>query len=236
MEPLARPLYAQVRDALVARIADGEWKAGTALPSEFALAAELGVSQGTVRKALDSMAAANLVERQQGRGTYVREHTEARALFHFFPMQAEDGTPLRPVPERCTITMAEAPSGAARLLGTRRRKLWKIDRVRAINGRPAIVEQIYLDPGRFTQLRENTVLPNALYGFYQATAGVTVVTADDQLSAVSADDALAQALDIAPGTPLLFSRRRAFDLRNEPVELRLSWFDTTAQRYGVKLK
>ena len=45
------PLYAQIRDLLIARINDGDWPAGTLIPSEIDLAQQLGVSQGTVRKA-----------------------------------------------------------------------------------------------------------------------------------------------------------------------------------------
>ena len=62
-----RPLYQQVRGMFLRRIADGTWAPGDALPNEHALALELGVSQGTVRKALDSLAAENLVERRQVR-------------------------------------------------------------------------------------------------------------------------------------------------------------------------
>src|SRR3546814_11201727 len=69
--PEARPLYAQVRTLLLQRLIEGIWKPGTALPSEMQLAQELGVSQGTVRKALDDLAAENLVVRRQGSGTFV---------------------------------------------------------------------------------------------------------------------------------------------------------------------
>src|SRR6478672_7519758 len=75
-----RPLYRQVRDVLVKRIADGVWQAGQMLPSEPDIAADLGVSPGTVRKALDEMTAENLVVRRQGRGTYVARHDDARIL------------------------------------------------------------------------------------------------------------------------------------------------------------
>ncbi len=51
-----KPLYRQVRDTLIRRMVDGIWAPGEPLPSEMQLAAELGVSQGTVRKALDEMA------------------------------------------------------------------------------------------------------------------------------------------------------------------------------------
>ena len=86
-----RPLYRQVRDLLVRRIADGIWQAGQPLPSESEIALDLGVSQGTVRKALDEMTAENLVVRRQGRGTYVARHDDARILFQFFKLVPDTG-------------------------------------------------------------------------------------------------------------------------------------------------
>src|SRR5919205_918574 len=68
-----RPLYRQVRELLVRRLAEGVWQPGQLLPSEGQLAAELGVSQGTVRKALDSLTAERLLVRRQGRGTFDAE-------------------------------------------------------------------------------------------------------------------------------------------------------------------
>lgn len=51
--PRYRPLYRQVQEFLVKRIATGEWAPGGSLPSEQALAGRLNVSQGTVGKVLD---------------------------------------------------------------------------------------------------------------------------------------------------------------------------------------
>ncbi|RZJ06565.1 MAG: GntR family transcriptional regulator, partial [Rubrivivax sp.] len=47
------PLYAQIRQLIVAALAAGEWKPGDAVPSEAALATRFGASSGTVRRALD---------------------------------------------------------------------------------------------------------------------------------------------------------------------------------------
>ena len=232
----ARPLYQQVQDALTARIADGDWKAGEALPSEFALAAELGVSQGTVRKALNEMAAQNLLDRHQGRGTYVPEHTEARALFHFFRMEDRDGHPITPQPMRQEITQVSPPPEVAAALDTGRRKIWRINRLRGIAGAPAIVEHIYLDPRRLPGLRAETALPNALYSYYQSAAGITVARADDRLTADAASAELAQALKTKKGAPLLAARRIARDIRGTAVEYRLSWFRTDLQGYAVTLR
>ena len=81
--PGYRPLYRQVYDILVRKIAEGAWKPGEMLPSEQALARELGVSHGTVRKVLDALTAENLLLRRQGKGTFVAEHNQDRALFRF---------------------------------------------------------------------------------------------------------------------------------------------------------
>src|SRR5688500_8333636 len=86
-----RPLYRQVKDVLVGRIASGAWRAGDAIPSEFEIAAELATSQGTVRKALDEMTAERLVVRRQGRGTFVARHDDARILFQFFKLVPDEG-------------------------------------------------------------------------------------------------------------------------------------------------
>ena len=70
-----RPLYLQVRDALVERIGKGEWKPGAAIPNEVDLAREFGISSGTMRKALDLLEDQRVVTRSQGRGTYINDHS-----------------------------------------------------------------------------------------------------------------------------------------------------------------
>lgn len=67
------PLYYQVYHSLKERIVEGEFKPGDALPSERRLVEQYGVSRITVVKALDSLAADELIDRQHGRGTFVRE-------------------------------------------------------------------------------------------------------------------------------------------------------------------
>src|SRR5687768_12804346 len=89
--PSYRPLYRQVYDFLVKQIAEGGWQPGEVLPSEQALADRLHVSQGTVRKALDVLGVEKLIERRQGKGTYVAEYTQERSLFRFFRLSKPGG-------------------------------------------------------------------------------------------------------------------------------------------------
>src|SRR5690606_6419334 len=75
------PLYQQIKGLLLQSLDRGEWKPGEAIPSEHELAARYQVSQGTVRKAIDELAADNLLLRRQGKGTFVATHHEAKVRF-----------------------------------------------------------------------------------------------------------------------------------------------------------
>ena len=114
MESLGfKPLYQKVRETLTQRIADGRWKAGQIVPSETQIAADLGVSQGTIRKALDDMTAARLLVRRQGRGTFVATHDEARILFQFFKLKPDNGAGVFPESEVLGVVTGAASAEEA---------------------------------------------------------------------------------------------------------------------------
>lgn len=228
-----KPLYSRIKDALLQRLVSGEWPPGTLLPSEIALAAEYGVSQGTLRKALDELAAEKLVVRQQGRGTVVARHDTERSLFQFFHIHGADGR--RQLPDSMVLgvsnAMANREEAAALELESRSRVL-RIARVRYLDGQPAMVETLSLPRVLFPGLGEGEEpLPNALYALYQRRYGINVTRASEQLRAVAADPHDAEQLGIEPGTPLLEIRRIARDLQNRPVELRRSRLDTRQHYY-----
>ncbi len=235
MKTQHRPLYAQVRTAITDRIADGVWAGGEALPSEFALAAELDVSQGTVRKALNAMAADNQVERVQGKGTYVPLHTPERALFHFFRFTAPDGAPLRPEPLNQAITRIPVPRQHGDAFPNEP-LLWRISRRRGLNGRPALLEEIYISAETFPDIGPEDALPNALYPHYQHLSGRSVSRAEDYLTAEAASEALAEALEIPKGTALLKAERTSYDLRDTVVEKRITRVLTEGAGYRVTLR
>lgn len=67
------PLYQQVHESLKSKITNGEWKGGMVIPGDAELSRQLGVSIGTVRKALDELARQRLVVRERGRGTFIKD-------------------------------------------------------------------------------------------------------------------------------------------------------------------
>ncbi|HEY1611009.1 MAG TPA: GntR family transcriptional regulator, partial [Paraburkholderia sp.] len=89
--PTFSPLYQQIKGLITQSLESGEWRPGEIIPSEVELAGRYKVSQGTVRKAIDELAAENLLVRRQGKGTFVATHNEDRAQFRFLRLLADDG-------------------------------------------------------------------------------------------------------------------------------------------------
>ncbi|WP_205944788.1 GntR family transcriptional regulator [Pelagibius litoralis] len=234
--PGFRPLYKQVKELLVERLIGGFWKPGDLLPSEFQLAAELGVSQGTVRKALDEMTADNLLVRRQGRGTFVAEHDQEHALFHFFKMTDREGQPLVPESRVLRRGLGTARKDeAARLQIQAEAPVIRITRVRSISGKPVIFERIALPYQLFPELHDGRELPNTLYTLFARDYGITVGKALERLRAVPASPEVARQLDLERDHPLLEIDRIALALDGRPVEWRISLCHTGDTAYSVTL-
>src|SRR6476619_2107644 len=91
--PAFSPLYQQIKALITRSMQTGEWKPGEAIASEMDIAARYKVSQGTVRKAIDELAAENLLVRRQGKGTFVATHAEQRVQYRFLRLAPDDGAP-----------------------------------------------------------------------------------------------------------------------------------------------
>ncbi len=234
--PGVRPLYRQVYDYLIEQVAAGAWKPGTALPSEQALGQQLGVSQGTVRKALDELAANGVMERHQGKGTFVAANSEERSLFRYFRLCTPDG--LRATPSatgeevtRRTTTAADA----ARLGLSGRAKVTEIKRVRLIDQKPLIFETIIVPSAMLPGLDTRKTLPNSLYSLYHSVYGINIGSVKEQLSAVRAGVEDRERLGVAVGSPLLHIDRVAFGIDGTRVEWRISRCNTANHIYSVEL-
>jgi GntR family transcriptional regulator len=232
-----KPLYVQVKDRLVRRLIDGAWQPGQLIPSEMELAREIGVSQGTIRKALDAMSSEHLLVRRQGRGTYVAELEESRILFRYFRIVPDGGAHSFPT-SRIMTRATRTPTAAERekLDLEPQDQVVRIERIREIDSVPAIIETISLSRGRFAGLDSIDAIPNNVYRLYSEKWGITIAKASERLKAISADATDAGHLGCAPGAPLLEINRVAYDLENRPVELRLSRCLTERLHYSSELR
>jgi len=189
-----------------------------------------------VRKALDSLAAESLVERRQGKGTYIAEVTPARSLFRFFRISRPGGHRLTPESGEASTRRRKATKPECKLLDLEpNQEVIEIKRLRRVNGAPAILETIVVSAKRFPDIDKGPI-PNAIYALYQSDYGVNVLSANEELRAVAAGRDDAKALGLASGATLLEIDRTAFDIDGKPIELRRSLCDTRHLVYAVTLR
>lgn len=231
-----RPLYMQAYESILARIASGDLGPGAILPSEFELGAELGVSQGTARKALSELERAGVVERRQGKGTFVAKTTTESALFQFFRLREENGEQVLPELLEETVTKRKSTAAERKAFAADHADVFVISRLRGVKGRPAMREVSVLPTTLFPGLKDRAPLPNTLYAMYQSDYRVAVVRAAERLRAVAATAEDAASLNIAEGAPLMEARRRAIDISDRVVEVRVSRYLTDDLVYDVVLR
>lgn len=235
-----QPLYKQVYEVLKERLVSGYWRAGQVLPSEFSLADELGVSQGTVRKALNQMVAEKLLDRKQGKGTYVSEHTDEGSLFRFFRLREIKAKPDDPVvlPETEVLKTKTRAATKAELskfkLGASER-VAEMLRVRSINGKPAIAEKVVQPLSVFPDIDQITDLPNALYSLYQEKYGVNIVSVRDTVNATLVPKDFAKLLGIEAESPSLMIERESISMDGKTVELSHAFCNSIDFHYQVNI-
>lgn len=236
--PLAFPLYKELERQMRKALAQGEWKPGEAIPAERRLSERFGVSIGTVRKAIDELCAANLLIRQQGRGTFVASHNRDRMLFYFFHVVPQSGGKEYPDVRMLAFTRAKADRGEADSL--RLAPGDSVIRVRnllRLGGVPVIVDDLTLPAARFPGLTERQFAsrPSTIYNLYQDAFGLSVVKTRERVRATLADADTAQRLGIAVGAPLLAIRRIALSYNDDPVEFRVSLVNTAHHEYWADI-
>ncbi|MBI4805474.1 MAG: GntR family transcriptional regulator [Desulfovibrio sp.] len=238
-KPSFQPLYQQVKDTLLKRIAAGDWPPGTFLPSEYALAKEYGVSQGTLRKALNELTSEGRVVRYQGKGTAVPTFDADQHLYRFFKIVNKQGRHELPVSQILSARVEKASKEVEVFLKLEKGdKVFRLERIRVLEGVAVINERIYMPCACFPGIESygaNT-LPNTLYDFFQKKFQITIVQIFEDLKAVAADATDSKRLEVPVGYPLLSIRRIALDLEDRPVELRLSRCNTSEHSYHIQLR
>lgn len=232
-----QPLYQQVYDEIVHRLSSGYWKAGDSLPSEFGLADELGVSQGTVRKALNQLVTENILRRRQGKGTYVAEHSNESSLYRFFRYREQGGEAVIPETYVISVTRRDASEREQRKLGLSDNiAVAEMARLRMIHAKPAIFEKVIQPLAVFPGIDDVTEIPNSLYAYYQEQYGISIVEVRDELHAVTLDQEVAEHLHLDTGSAALMTERSSVNIDGRVVEWSQAYCSTESFVYSVTLK
>lgn len=226
-----RPLYLQVRDLLLERITQAVWKPGTALPSETDLAKELGVSSGTVRKALDTLEGELVVSRLQGKGTFVNDSRAQALAWRYDNIRDRDNQGI--LGDVAATESSIAPADATeqqRLRLSDGDLVVRIRRVHLKADRPYIYEEISLPERLFPDLATRAGFAQRIPDLAQQF-GLVLGRGVEDVSATVADEAIAGKLSIAAGTPLLKLDRVVFAIDGNAVEWRVALCHFKDERY-----
>lgn len=211
-----RSKHVQLRNAL-AELAVRELGPDEAIPSERVLMSTYGVSRSTVRKSIDSLVADGLLQRVQGKGTFVaRPRLESRLHLASFSQDMRRRG-LTPSTVLLGVRPSRPPAEVAAVLGLADGSpAWRLDRVRLADGQPIALENGWYPHAALPGL-DRQDLGGSLYEILRSVYGLGIDTAEQTLWGESADAATARRLDAPLHTPLLVFRRISC-ARGQPLE------------------
>jgi len=228
----SRPKYVQVSELLVREINAGHWREGERLPVEAALAVELNVAVGTLRKALARLEEDGLLERRQGSGTYVKR-PPSEAIYQLFRLELLDGggTPhantLRVKKEK-NARVAEffsLPKSTA---------FWRIERKRFLNETPIAAEEMWIRASHADTLK-SADLDESLYRHYRDHFGFWISRVEDRVSVKLANPWAASILELPEATYLGWIERISWSNNERVEEYSLTWFDPSKCHYVSRM-
>lgn len=234
-----RPLYDQIKALITQGLIGGEWLPGEMVPSEIELAARYKVSQGTVRKAIDSLAAENILIRRQGKGTFVATHKAEITKLRFLRLTSVTGNKELLENQFISCVKTKANRYISNTLGIKTGVATiEVKRLLTFSGRPLIYDQIIVPATSFKGLNGAKVEESkgSMYSMYESQFGVPMIRAEERLKAVAADKEVSCALGLQEGYPLLSIERVSFTYGDKPMEWRLGLCLTDDHHYLSELE
>src|SRR2546428_3648232 len=208
VEARSKPRSIRVRDELTQRIDRGMLPAGSRLPSESALAVELGVSRATLREALRALESEGLVRRMWGSGTFV---ADGRRVANSLDLNFGVTDAIRAAGMQAGIEQARhwlepaTVSEATRLELQPGSDLLVVERVRTADGKPVVLSRDIL-PARLVAKQPeiaDQMLTRSIYEVLERELGLVIHHGVASFRPVRADVTVARRLGVPRGELLL---------------------------------
>jgi len=231
------PLYIRIRDVLRAGILDGSHPPHSQMPSESELQDRFGVSRITIRQALGHLEREGLIFKKHGKGSFVSQpkaFQNVTALEGFAEAMSRMGHEI--ANHVVSFDFVPARAEVARRLevdeGTR---VTEIHRVRLLNRAPVSYEITFLPEALGRKLRRADLVARDIFLILENDCAVPLGAADLAIDAVLADQALANALGLAEGAPLLRIERLTHDSAGRPVDFEFLYFRSDTFQYRLRV-
>lgn len=229
--PQSLPIYVQIAELLTRDIIAGRLIDGERLPPERDMAAELGVSVGTLRKALRDMGKKGLIESVQGSGNYIRASGDTGTVYAMFRLELLDGGGL-PRARVLSVDLMDKPADLPDF-GTAARGT-RIRRLRSLNDTIIAVEEIWLDAD--AGIVSEATMSESLYATYRKELGLWIQRAEDRVSLGAVPDWAPGAYGPRPGDTVGYVERLSWADAAVPIEFSRTWYDPARAVYVQRMK
>ena len=230
------PAYYQLYVLLAQQIRDGNFQAEEVLPSENEMTAQYGVSRITVRNALRQLEQDGMVRRRRGARTVVIGHNTSKntPLFEG-PVENLLTRGIASIVKNLSIGWQAPPSDVTEALRLKpKTECFHLSRLRFSTEEPFSLTRLFVAPYAARNLDENNISDEPLL-FQIERTGFMAVAADQLLSAVLAQGATAEALNVPIGSALIQLRRTVYDKENVPFMYHISLYRPDQYEYNLHL-
>lgn len=224
-------MHQQISEMLIREIAAGRMIEGEKLSPERDMAADLGIAVGTLRKALDDLERKGLLRRVQGSGNYIRSQADVASIYSMFRLELVEGGGLPTARVLSVERLAKPADLPAFGSGD---EAHRIRRLRSLGGKPAALEEIWLDGSHATAIALEE-LSDSLYLYYRKALGIWIVRAEDRVSVGTAPDWAPREFGPAVGAVTGFIERIGWT-QDGSAEFSRTWFDNGVARYVARLR
>ncbi|WP_181164695.1 GntR family transcriptional regulator [Amaricoccus solimangrovi] len=205
--PRGQPLWAQLRQSLIDRIAAGGLPPHARLPSEAELCAEFGVSRTVVREALNQLVVERRVYKMQGKGSFVADAREDQDFAGSKISFSGDFIGKNHVVSRRVLSQRLRPPSEreARMLRLEpdETAVVEIDRLLTVDNTPRMMVYTVLRPSVVPGMEGLPMQNKPLYDTLRRQYGVVLDRAERWIEAAAATKEVAELLEVAPGAPVL---------------------------------
>lgn len=213
---ISTPLFKQLADTLRSAIDNGEYPAGSRLPTENELCQRYSVSRVTVRKALDELSHGEYLVRKPGKGTFVAEKKFQRSLsgvLGYSEMCRRMG--YEPGARTIRIGLEEPSEEDIAQLGLAKdEQMLVVERLRLADGDPVMLE-INKFPEKFFFLFNEDLNNASLYEVIRQRTGIVFTHSSKLLEIVFATYKESRYLNVSKGHPLLSIKSTVHDDTDE---------------------
>jgi GntR family transcriptional regulator len=230
------PLYYQLKQLLVDRIARGEWQPGDMLPTEEQLQEQYGLSRTTVRQAMKEMEFEGQISRFRGKGTFVSKPKISHSPDPHFNLTAyltQQG--LKPGWRVIAAEWVPAPAEVAdRLAIDIGAEVYRLRRLRLADNEPIGYHIAHVVRDLGLGIDESHLEEGGSLSYLRESGQLSESYANRTIEAILASEEVAKALEISKGSPILMIRRRVFNAEGTPVENMRAMYRGDRFQYQVR--